>query len=263
MNPRPYAPESRSDNACAARRPSSGRRSAFTLLEIMLALAIFSGVLAAIYSIWTTILRSSRIAQTAAAEVQRQRLAVRALEEALASAQMFGHNAHHYAFVADTSEEFGFLSFVARLPEAYPRGGHFGDLPVRRVEFSVEPDSTGARSLLLRQNPYLFVNDRDERENPLYLARNVVMFHLEFWGPQSKEWEEEWTLTNQLPRLVRFSLATAPEGRRTVNREDVLSRVVVLPVATAGVGAAGAVPSPGPGGGGNPPSTGGPRRRVP
>ena len=227
------------------RRPP---RAAFTLVEIMLALAIFAGVLAAIYSSWTAILRSSQTAQAAAAEVQRQRLAVRSLEEALASAQMFPYNARHYAFIADTSEQFGFLSFVSRLPEAYPRGGRFGDLPVRRVEFSVEPDAAGVPTLLLRQTPYLFEPDRDELENPLRLARNVVMFHLEFWGPNSREWEEEWLVTNQLPRLLRFTLAAAPEGSRTVNREDVISRVVVLPVSSTVGGVSGLAPPLAPGG---------------
>jgi len=203
------------------------------LVEIMLALAIFAGVLAAVYSSWTAILRSSQSAQKAADEVQRQRLAVRSLEEALVSAQMFAHNPQHYGFVADTAEEFGYLSFVARLPETFPRAGRFGDLAVRRVQFSVEPDAAGVPTLLLRQTPFLFEVDRDELENPLRLARNVALFHLEFWGPNSSEWEEEWPLTNQLPRLVRFTLAAAPEGSRTVNREDVISRVVVLPVASA------------------------------
>jgi prepilin-type N-terminal cleavage/methylation domain-containing protein len=228
-----------------ASRPAAHRpeQAAFTLVEVMLALAIFAGVLAAIYSTWTAILRSSQIAQTAAAEVQRQRLAVRALEEAVASAQMFGHNPGHYTFVADTSERFGFLSFVSRLPEAYPRGGRFGDLPVRRVQFSVEPDGAGY-TLLLRQTPYLFEPDRDELENPLRLAQNVVMFHLEFWGPNSREWEEEWPSTNQLPRLLRFTLATASDGSRTVNREDVVSRVVVLPVSGTVGAMTGLAPSP-------------------
>jgi len=48
------------------------REEAFTIVEILLAIAIFSMVLAAIYASWSSILRGSRIGLTAAAEVQRR-----------------------------------------------------------------------------------------------------------------------------------------------------------------------------------------------
>jgi len=225
------------------RRPAGRRLGGLTLLEIMVALAIFAGVLAAIYASWTSILRATQATQQAAARVQRERLAVRTLEEALAAVQMPRHNPAPYGFVADTSEEFGFLSFVSRLPESFPRNGRFHGLPVRRVEFRVEEDETGLPTLVLRQAPYLSELDAGETSHPLQLARNVAMFHLEFWGPSSKEWEDEWPATNQLPQLVRFTLAAAPEGSRTVNREDVVTRVVVIPGAdTPGAGPGGNAP---------------------
>src|SRR5437879_5943157 len=56
------------------------RHHAFTLLEIMIAIAIFGMVLTAIYSTWLAILRGKKAGETAAAEVQRSRIAIRALE---------------------------------------------------------------------------------------------------------------------------------------------------------------------------------------
>jgi hypothetical protein len=94
----------------------------------------------------------------------------------------------------------------------------------------------------------LFEPDVDETENPLVLARNIAMFHLEFWGPNSREWESEWPLTNQLPRLVRFSMAAAPPGATRVDAEDVVSRVAVLPAAVIAGGAGGFAPPLQPGG---------------
>jgi len=204
--------------------------AAFTLLELMLAIVIFSGVVAAIYSTWTAILRGSQSALSAAAEAQRRRIAVTTLEEALASVQMFPANPHHYAFLADTEGENAALSLVARLPQSYPRAGRFGDLLVRRLWFQVEPDATGVNALVLRQRPLLALQDVDEEENPLVLARNVALFHLEFWGPRSREWEPEWLSSNQLPRLVRFSLAFEEPGRHGVDPASVVTRVVDLPI---------------------------------
>ena len=71
--------------------PRSERsRAAFTLVEVMVAMAIFGLVMVAIYPSWTAILRGSKVRLTAAAEAQRSRVAVRAVREALTSAQLYG-----------------------------------------------------------------------------------------------------------------------------------------------------------------------------
>jgi len=223
-------------------------RAAFTLIEILLAVGILAGVLAAIYSSWMAILRSSQTAQRAAAEVQRSRLAVRTLEEALTCAQMSADAPQHFAFLADMPDESSRLSFVSRLPESYPRSGKFRYQPMRRVEFLVEPDETGVQTLVLRQTPFLFETDPEEQRLPLRLARNVVMFEVHYKGLSGEEWELEWPFTNQLPRQVRFTLVTAPEGRELANRQDPISRVVVLPVGTSLVATRGSMPRGAPGG---------------
>jgi type II secretion system protein J len=207
-----------------------GRR-AFTLLELMLAITIFAGVMTAIYATWTAILRSSRVAQNAAAEIQRARIAVQALEQALAGAQMtlFPPNAPYYAFIEELDGPEPVLSFVARLPESYPRGGKFGDLAVRRVTFNLETDVAGRGVLLLRQTPLLFEPDIDEEENPLVLARHVDLFEITFWNPQSGDWEPEWPYTNQLPHLVQFSLGLGAPNRTHLDPAGVVTRVVVVP----------------------------------
>ena len=101
------------------------KRCAFTLVEILLAMGIFSMVIIAIYSSWSAIMRGTRVGLTAAAEVQRTRVAIRSMEEALGAAVMYADNPLYYGFYADTSQNFGYLSFVARLPESFPGSGLF------------------------------------------------------------------------------------------------------------------------------------------
>jgi type II secretion system protein J len=237
-------------------QPASADRRAFTLLDLMLAIAIFAGVLTAIYSTWTAILRSSSVAQNAAAESQRSRIAVQALEQALVGAQMsmFGGNARHYGVLLAPQELEPTLSFVSRLPGSFPRGGRFGDLTVRRVTFTLETDATGAGVLSLRQTPLLFEPDIDEEENPLVLAHNVRVFEMAFWGQQSTEWELEWPYTNQLPRLVRFSLGLGGPDRTHLDPAGIVTRIVLLPSGNRPAGAptgppsAPEAPNPPPGG---------------
>ena len=203
-------------------------RRAFTLVEIMIALAIFAGVMIAIYSSWSSILRGRKIGLEAAREAQRSRVAVRALENSLVSLEMFQANIKYFYFFADTSGDFASLSFVARLPKSFPRGGDFGDQVVRRLAFTVEPGTNSENVLLLRQNPILFDPSVDEEENPLVLGRNVRVFTLEFWGPRSRDWEPEWLYTNQLPNLIRFSLGFGQPNQKILKPEEIVTRVVTL-----------------------------------
>jgi type II secretion system protein J len=213
----------------------SQRTSAFTLIEIMVALGIFGMVLTAIYATWSAILRSSKLGTDVAAQIQRDRVAVRTLEEALTSARSFEADVEHYGFLAQNGNQAA-LSFVARLPQSFPRSGKFGDFDVRRVTFSVESGPSFDRQLVLRQNPILMDVDADEQEHPLVLARHVQEFSVELWDLQLGDWVDEWKLTNQLPKLVKFTLRLGfAEGGYAYSQSganEEVTRLIALPSIT-------------------------------
>lgn len=199
----------------------------FTLLELMIAIAIFAGVILAIYSSWTAVLRSSKVGLQAAAEAQRTRLALRALQEALGSAQLFAGNIHHYSFFSDTSGDFAALSLVSRLPESFPGSGLFGDQTVRRVTFSVEPGVESQNQLVLRQSPLLEPLDRSAQPYKIVLAPHVKLFQVEFLDTNTFEWLPEWGYTNQLPRMVKVSVSFG-SGPERVRPEDISVQTIAL-----------------------------------
>jgi general secretion pathway protein J len=209
------------------------RARGFTLVEILIALGILGVIIAAIYSSWTAILRSSKVGLEATASVQRSRIAVRTLEESLNSARSFAVDLEYYSFLAENGSE-ATLSFVARLPKSFPRSGKFGDFDVRRVTFSVEPGPESGKQLVLRQNPILMDLDVDEKEHPLVLAKNVKEFSFEFWDTRTGAWIDEWTATNQLPGLVKIMLQLENRNPRlmTPQPEEPVTRVVALPSVT-------------------------------
>jgi len=236
-----------SEARAARARPPRGRpQHSFTIIEIMLALAIFSMVISAIYASWSAILRAARVGGDAAAEVQRSRVAARTLEDALVSAVMFAGNGRLYYFEGDNAEDFGWLNFVGRLPPSFPGSGYFGDQVVRRVTFSVEAGSDGGNQLLLRQNPLLQTNVDENEEYTIVLARDVKLFGLEFWDARKNDWTDRWLTTNQLPKLVRYALAFGSAGVAT-RAGDVTVRVVNLPSSAVPADAQMGRP-PGPGG---------------
>ncbi len=187
------------------------RVAAFTLVEIMVAIAILGMVVAAIYSTWTAILKASKVGLEAAAAAQRERLAMRIMEDALASARLFSANWQWYYFAAENGDKTS-LSFVSRLPKSFPRGGRFGDHDVRRVTFSVEDGPNSERQLVLRQAPLLMELDQDEQEHPLVLAYHVRELKFEFWETRRGEWLDEWRDTNTIPKLVRITLSLGRSG---------------------------------------------------
>jgi prepilin-type N-terminal cleavage/methylation domain-containing protein len=212
--------------------PAKIRCRAFTLLEIMVAIAIFAMVVATIYSTWILIVRSSQIAQETAAQAQRERVAVHTVENALMCIQSFQASMKYYSFDVINGAQPVF-SFTSRLPDVFPRSGKFGDFNVRRLSFSVEPGVDQENDLVLRQNPILMDQDDDEKKFPLVLAHNVKDFIVECWDTNAMQWAQEWDDTNSIPPLVRVTFSMAS---RTASGEDgpllSVTRVIALPSQT-------------------------------
>jgi general secretion pathway protein J len=186
------------------------KRGGFTLLEIMVALAIFGIVVAAIFSSWTAIVRGAETGKKAAAAVQRARFAVRTMEEALMSARSFDASQKYYYFVGENGSD-ATLSFVSKLPDSFPRSRSFPEgFDVRRLEFRREP---GSSQLVLRQKSILMEEPPiNEQTDPLVLAKNVKDFEMRFWDEKEQDWLDEWTQTNLLPRMVEITLRWTKEG---------------------------------------------------
>ena len=186
----------------------------FTLIEVMVAIAIFTMVVGAIYSTWAVIMKSSAVAQDVAAQAQRQRITLRTLEDSLMAIQSFQASPQYYSFVLQGDEGASVLSFTARVPEIFPRNGKFvnpntgRDFNLRRLTYSLEAGDGNEKNLVLRQNPVLMDLDADEQQYPLVLARNVRKFAVECWDPVKLDWVKEWTdtNTNSIPKLVRVNL---------------------------------------------------------
>jgi prepilin-type N-terminal cleavage/methylation domain-containing protein len=218
-----------------ARSQVSLRTVGFTILEVMLAIAIFAMVLAAIYAIWIAILKGSRAGLKAAAEVQRSRIAMRTLQDAFTTSEMFVANMKHYLFVADTSGDMAAVSIAARLPASFPGVGRYGDQVVRRVTFYTEPGKDGMYELIMTQAPILLATNTEYQAYTLTLARDVTLFQLEFFDAQKNEWLEEWKYTNQLPKLVKIALGLGKTAGDAHKPYDVAYSLVALP--SVGVGA--------------------------
>jgi type II secretion system protein J len=199
----------------------------FTLLEIMVAIFLLSFVIAAVYSSWMAVMKGSRSGLKAAAEVQRSRIAIRTIEDALTCTRMFVADADNYGFEAENGNK-AYVSFVAKLPQSFPRGGKFGDYTTRRVTFSLEESGLESQ-LVLRQSPMLMEMDEDEKNHPVVLAKNVKRLELGFWDTKKGEWLDEWTQTNQLPAMVKVTLEFGEKNSFQSKPQQELVRTIAIP----------------------------------
>jgi type II secretion system protein J len=241
--------------------PGSKLAGAFTLIEVMVSVAIFALLVAAIYSTWMVILKSKQVGNAVAARVQRERIAIRTLEDSLTCIQSFQASMGYYTFNVTNGDQPG-LSFVARLPDVFPRNGKF-DSNLRRLTFSVEATGTGAdseRDFVLRQNPILMDQDADEQQIPLVLAKNVKDFLIECWDTNALDWVDEWDSTNSLPPMVRVTLTLALDNKSdqydsttpvlAITREIAVPSATLPAIAQTGSPNGGAAPATGVGGAG-------------
>src|ERR1039458_8731708 len=75
-------------------------RAGFTLMEVLLAVAILSIVIAGVYNIWNTSLNAWRRGTDASEVFQRQRIVMEALGELAQSVVFFSSNPTLYSIVA-------------------------------------------------------------------------------------------------------------------------------------------------------------------
>lgn len=205
-------------------------KNGFTLVEILLALAIFTMLTAALYSTWILVIRATTVGKRTAAQLQRERIAMQTLEDSLTCLQSHQASIDYYLFDVQNGDN-PVLAFTAYLPDEFPRSGEFlsstpdgvpMDYHLRRLTYSLQTDDAGGKDLVLRQNPILMDMPAAEQNTPLVLARNVTDFLIECWDTNTMEWDTEWDATNIIPPMVRVTLGFAnvnSGGSQVITRE--------------------------------------------
>jgi hypothetical protein len=206
-------------------------------VEIMIALAIFSLLVAALYATWTLVIRSTIVGKRAAAQLQRERIAMQTIEDSLTCIQSHQASIDYYLFDVQNGDQ-PLLSFTADLPDTFPRSGEFEglmpdgspmDYHVRRLTYSLESLQNGEKDLVVRQNPILMDLPDAEQKTPLILARNVSGFLIECWDTNAMAWATEWDATNIIPPLVRVTIAF---GDQNSGGAQVITRLISFPSGT-------------------------------
>jgi len=188
-------------------------KSGYTLAETMIAVAIMSLVILMVYSSWAAVLDASENSTLAAENVHRERMAMRAIEEALAGAVWYEYQLEE-TIRLEAEGQFSHLKVISRVPPGFWGERELGGHPLRRIEFVTEGTATGGDQLVMVQHPL------PGGTNSLQSHRTVLLPHLENFLVEAQEkkpmagWLASWHKTNALPSLVRVSLAESGEFPR-------------------------------------------------
>jgi len=206
------------------------RPRAFTLVEIMVALAVFMLMMGSIFACWKAVVRGTQTGETAAAMAQRARVTMRAVEDALNNLEVSKSNIKFYPFIADTTDpQFASLSFTARLPASFLDSDYFGDAVMRRVLFHVEKDNDDKLNLVMTQFPVLAITSDRFPPKSIVLARDVSAFVLEFWSPKDNDWLADYFATDSVPPMIRITLGTGHLAKDPNVPFELIERVVISP----------------------------------
>lgn len=223
-----------SDEAASGPGDAISRFSpAFTLVELLVALAILSAAMAIAWGALSVSLTAWRRGDDLLGGLRRGETAADELAMALRCAFFRPATDGLYGFELEPkagdppADTIRWTSLGG--PGATTEGGEAG-VP-RRLTFTIERDDNDRPRAVLRGKA-VFAREENEEEPPPVLRAwpDIVGFACRVWNPTNETWEAEWANTNAIPASVEIALyAVAGEDAEPV----VLRRRVALPLAAA------------------------------
>lgn len=220
----------------ASRRPTpprpARRAAAFTLIELLLALAIFAIVMAMAGGSFWSIMKAWNRGNALLDQLHYGEFAMDQLVSSLRSAAWFPSKPESYGFWLDDSGGTGphaenVLSWVTGGSAFLPPESEYRD-GLHRLSVTVE--GTGRkRALHVSAWPHIVEDPKDASPEEYDVAAGVSGLSCEWYDFEEESWSQDWEETNSLPKLVRLTLTMQPQGEQ--RDPYVLQRLVTLEVA--------------------------------
>lgn len=204
-------------------------RRGFTLLEVVVALAILALIAGLTFSTVASAINTRDMLEADDAVNQSARVAMSRIRRDLALAYLTTNtsavNTYRTLFVGQNGDP-DRVWFASLAHQRLYRGARESDQTEITYWTEDDPDTRGAMVLLRREAPR--IDQEPERDGVIApLAYDVTSFEVRYLDSQTNEWREEWDTTgsetpNRLPRAAQVSLTLlAPDPddeEKTVER---------------------------------------------
>lgn len=187
--------------------PRISSRHGFTLLEVLLAVAILSLIGTLIFSSFQNITNASVQIEDSMNSLHHGEIILEQLVTSLRSSVFFEQNADKYGYIHEDDDTQDLLSWVsgtmAFIPPRFPtqQGLH-------RIYLSVD-EIDGVEGLYVAAYPHLVDPENDdevEKVDPWLVSSKVRGIDFRFYNVNEQDWDDEWERKNQLPQFIELSL---------------------------------------------------------
>lgn len=204
-------------------RARRGKRSGFTLVEVLLALSIFTLVTSMAAAAFWAVMKAWNRGGEMLEQLHYGDYAMEQLVSALRGAAWFPSKPAAFGFQLESGKAVWTTSGTAFLPpDSHFRNG------LHRMSVTVDA-AQGERGLVVRAWPHLAEEDGERDAEPWLVCPEVDDFSCEWYDFDGETWSQDWEETNSLPKLVRVTLTMKKRGNFDEHLE--LQRLVELEVA--------------------------------
>ena len=179
-------------------------RNGFTLLEVLIALILFSFLLIMLYSSLYGAGRNWRVSEMRARENDDKRFVLsfirKRVEQLAPVIQVDTNGNHRVIFLGGDSS----LQFVSSLPAQGAAAGIFF------MKLQLRQDELILSYLPLTRDKTVFGEDIFSRAEEISLAGNIGAIDLEYFGQGGADsepaWRDDWYIRERLPELIRLRI---------------------------------------------------------
>lgn len=215
-------------------KPEKRTRSAFTLLELLVAMVILTIAMSIAFQAFSGTIRGWKRGIEVMDGIKHGDFAMTHLVSAINSTIYFSNPRKTYAFEIDKSTVNGLpgdlVSFVTSSGAFMPAHSPFTKGP-HRLTIYIDEDSDGP-GLFATALPAIANSDDVEDEydpEPILVSRMVQGLEILIWNEEQEDWTEEWEAENSVPERILLVVYVASESEYEEPIEFV--RTLEIPVA--------------------------------
>ena len=205
--------------------------SAFTLIEILIALTIMSLAMSVVIASFVAVLRGWHRGTDLIDKLHHGDFVMEQLVSATRSTAFFHNRPDKFGFWLEDEEDGDYptdeISFVTSGTSFLPRESIFAN-GMHRIFIGIEENDENEPSVAIRVMPHLANLEDWEDNEGMHVSSTVKGLQCRVYNMQEEEWQEEWEDTNAVPSLVEYTLYMDPLGDD--DKPVTISRVVEIPV---------------------------------
>ncbi|MCS6772405.1 MAG: prepilin-type N-terminal cleavage/methylation domain-containing protein [Kiritimatiellae bacterium] len=208
-------------------------RSGFTLVELLVALAVAAVAIAIVWQSFAAITRAWRRSMQVADNVRHGDFVIDQLVSALRSAAYFPLRPDRYGFWLENRGDRDVVSWVTSGTAFIPPDSPLA-LGLRRIMVGIEPNEDGVEAFTVRAFPHLAESLEPRDAEAWSVSSRVQGLDVRIWNPEEERWEDEWEDTNKIPGLVEVTLYMTPLERYEPPMK--IARLVQIPLGPVTLG---------------------------